>query len=59
MAKILGEAVIDNKTQKFYFQIKTDDGEVLDQSTPIFNSQFEAETELVKLLTELSSKIGT
>ena len=59
MAKIFGEAVIDNKTQKFYFQIKTDDGKVLDQSDPIFNSQFEAETELVKLLTELSSKIGT
>ena len=57
MAKILGEALIDNKTQKFYFVIKTDDGSILGQSDPIFSSQFDAETELVKVLTDFSSKL--
>lgn len=54
MAKVLGEALLDDKTQKYYYVIATDDGNILGKSDSIFMNQFDAETELVEILTKFS-----
>jgi uncharacterized protein YegP (UPF0339 family) len=52
-----GEAFLDNKSGKWYFTIQSDNGQILDKSDSIFNSQHEAEQALVELLRGLSARL--
>lgn len=50
MSKILGEAVQDQNTKKWFFAIGTDDKETLFKSDAVFQTQLEAETELIEMI---------
>lgn len=56
MAKVLGEARFDSEAQKWYYVIYTDDGVVLFQSESEFESQEDAENELIQMLSSLAAR---
>jgi hypothetical protein len=54
MAKIFGEAQLDVESGKYFYVVSTQEGEVLSNSEPRFESQTAAEQELVEILRGLS-----
>jgi len=54
MAKIFGEAQLDVESGKYFYVVSTQEGEVLSNSGPLFESQAAAEQELVEILRGLS-----
>lgn len=58
MAKINGEAIIDNATDKWAYIIYHDDGKVILKSEAEFNCQVEAENELVAILQKFTEDLA-
>ena len=56
MARVLGEAHLDPATKKYYYEITTDTGQVLQRAAPVFPTKVEAEAELIELLQGLQKK---
>lgn len=58
MSKVVGEADLDQSTKRFFYEIRTDTGQVLLKSEPEFTSKAEAEAELIALLHGLGKKVN-
>jgi hypothetical protein len=56
MSTVFGEAHLDRRLQKYYYQIETDTGEVLARTDPVFASLVEAEAELIAVLQGLAKE---
>lgn len=50
MSKVFGEAKQDPVSGKWYYIIQSDDDQIFEKSDSIFNSQAEAEGEMLELL---------
>jgi len=55
VAKVFGEAHIDTQTGKYFYEIRTESGEVLSKSDAEFQTKADAENELVEILRGLGN----
>jgi len=57
MPAIFGEAFVDPTSKKFYYQIRTEQGETLLQSEPEFSSKIDAEGEMVTIIRGFDERV--